>query len=201
MNQKPQHFFKYTCFTCTHIVYNPHSVQQVQAKIKEFECRFKSLKKTTRDGLACVNVKELVVHITDLQADDMPDHKVFLERKLKVLFKATDHYEVFGCLNLYWNYLAPGLLEHIIEEFSGEQVKSQMKVYKIDLHQFMSITPAKVFCQAQTKRSDLRPPPGIAGRGGERHVIVRMGKLKMLKLCVDVPVKNISLLFLQASRS
>ena len=173
-------------------------MEQVRAKVKEFECRFKTLKETTRDGLAHVNVKDLVVHITDLQADDMPDHKVFLEKKFKVLFKATDHYEVFGCLNFHWNYLAPELLEHIIDGFSGEQVRSQMKVYKIDLHQFMSITPAKVFCQTQTKR-EVRPPPGREGRGMEWE---EWENWKRLLNCVSLwQLKPKVLFFLQASRS
>ena len=59
----------------------PMSVEYVQAKILSFEKRFNALKKTTRDTLErCrVTIKEVADALMSLPADDMDEHKVFLE--------------------------------------------------------------------------------------------------------------------------
>ena len=144
---------------------NPSIVEQIQANIDEFEDRFTTLKKITRDGLGGVDKNEIVVYLTDLQADDMPSHKVFPESTLHVLSNTDDHYDIFGCLDWYWNYLAPELLEKILRAFSGEEVQTQMKTYQHDIHQFMSETPVESFCQSQMGKEQESPPPGTIVRG------------------------------------
>jgi len=84
--------------------------------------------------------------------DDMPEHKVFLKENMNDMLQAEDLFKLFLLLNLYWNYLAYHLLEHLIKEFSLEEEKGKMEKYKSDLHQFMWDTPLKVFCDTQKKR-------------------------------------------------
>lgn len=137
-------------------------MEVVQAKIHEFEQQFKSLKKWTREVLESRNtdVKEVVDCLTDLPADDMLEHKVFLKENMHDLLEAKSLLELFPRLNLYWNYLAYHLLEHLIKEFSVEEVKGKMETYKTDLHQFMWDTPLEVFCKTQKKRA-VKIPEGF----------------------------------------
>lgn len=137
------------------------SVEEIKAKIREFEDRFKSMKRLTRQGLerrgTAASVRVVVERLTDLRADDRPDHAVFLADNMHIMFKADDHHELFGTLNTYWDYLSYHLLEHIILEFSIAEVKGEMEEYKIDLGRFRRATPLKLFGEAQTRRR-RRPP-------------------------------------------
>ena len=75
--------------------------------------------------------------LTELSVDDMPEHKMFLKQQMDDLLRAESLFKLFLHLNLYWNYLAYHLLEHLIKEFSVEEVKGKMKKYESDLQQFL----------------------------------------------------------------
>lgn len=120
------------------------------------------MKRLTRTNLESrnIDVKAVVECLTELPADDMPEHKVFLNEHMDDLLLAESLFKLFLRLNLYWNYLAYHLLEHIIKEFIVEEVKGEMKKYKSNLLQFMRNTPMKMFRQAQKERV-MDPPPGF----------------------------------------
>ena len=107
-------------------------VKKVETEIHDLEQKFKDLKKSTREflELRCVGVKEVVECLTDLHADDMLEHKLFLEKNLDQLFQAESLLKLFLRMNLYWSYLSYHLLEHIIKELSVEEVKKMMEEYK-----------------------------------------------------------------------
>ena len=136
------------------------TVQYVQAKIRQFQKRFNTLKKSTRECLERlrVPVKRVADALTSLPSDDVEEHKQFLESHLSALYHADDHSELFGTMNLHWNYQNPQLLDHLIREFNMEGVKGEMKTYKEDLQQFRKNTPLKLFCQSQ-KKQRIKPPP------------------------------------------
>ena len=136
------------------------TVQYVQDEIRQVEKRFNALKKSTREYLEKlgVPVKRVADALTSLPAEDVGEHKQFLESHLSVLYQALDHSELFGTMNFHWNYQNPQLLDHLIREFNLEGIKGEMKTYKEDLQQFRKKTPLKLFCQSQ-KRKRIRPPP------------------------------------------
>ena len=138
----------------------PTSIQYVQAKIRQFEKRFNALKKSTRECLERlqVPVKRVADALTSLPADDVDEHKQFLESHLSALYQAPDHSELFGTMNFHWNYQNPQLLDHLIREFNLEGVKCEMRTYKEALQQFRKKTPLKLFCQSQKKKR-IKPPP------------------------------------------
>ena len=137
------------------------SVVEIRERITQFEDRFKDLKKHTRQGLErqgpLASVQVVVERLTDLRADDKPDHKVFLQGSLHIMFRAENHFELYGTLNSYWDYLAYHLLDHLIREFSIREAKNGMEAYKIDLQRFRRATPLRLFCQAQRKQH-VEPP-------------------------------------------
>ena len=151
-------------------VLGPMSVTYVQAKVRRFEKRFNDIKKETRDTLQrrSVKIKAMADALLSLPADDMDEHKVFLESRIVNIYNANDHSELFGILSCYWNYLSYHLLEYLITEFSLEEVKGQMEVYKRDLQQFRMQIPLKMFCQSQ-KRRRVDPPPGFRKVVVEHH--------------------------------
>ena len=103
-------------------------------------------------------MKRVADVLTSLPADDMDEHKIFLESHLSALYQAPDHSELFGTMNFHWNYQNYQLLDHVIREFDLEEVIGEMKTYKEDLQQFRRETPLKLFCKSH-KKKHIEPPP------------------------------------------
>ena len=136
------------------------SCEYVKAKIKNFEKRFNDLKKVTRD---CLEKRDIAVRrvadaLTSLPADDVDEHKQFLESHISAFYQAHDNSELFGILNPNWNYLSYQLLDHLIQEFDLAEVKGKMETYKKHLRQFREKTPLTLFCQTQKKRQLNQDP-------------------------------------------
>ena len=67
-------------------------------------------------------------------------------------------------LNAFWDYLNPFLLEHFVENYGGEHLKSEMKAYLYHHELFMKNTYINDFLEAlppSHKRLLARPPPGL----------------------------------------
>ena len=138
------------------------SSQDVRTKIRELEKRFNDLKKVTRECLEKhgVTVKRVADALMSLPADDVIEHKQFLESHVRAFYQAIDHSELFGTLSTNWNYLSYQLLDHLITEFDLNEVKCKMEAFKEDLRQFREKTPLTLFCQTQ-KRRRLRLEPAF----------------------------------------
>ena len=136
------------------------TVQYVQDEIRQFEKRFDDMKEASLECLEKkgVPVKRVARALTSLPADDMDEHKQFLESHLGALHQAPDHSQLFGTMDFHWNYQNYQLLDHIIREFNLERVKDTMKTYKEDLQQFRKKTPLKLFRQSHRKKR-IKPPP------------------------------------------
>ena len=126
----------------------------VNAKIKKFEKRFNQLKREIRNSLRQSNIpiEKIADTLSDMPADDVPEHKQFQDACLHLLYRADDHNELFGTLNPYVNYLSYHLLDYLVDEFDLKAIKDEMETYKKDLKRFREKTPLKLFCGTQTKR-------------------------------------------------
>ena len=135
------------------------TAQYVKDQIKQFEKRFCAVKKASREYLQRhgVSVKRIASSLTSLPADDMVEHKQFLESHLSKIYQAPDHFELFGVLDFHWNYQNYQLLDYLIHEFDLEGIKNVMNIYKEDLRLFRKKTPLKLFCKSQKKR-DMELP-------------------------------------------
>ena len=136
------------------------SVEDIRVTIYKLEDCFKIMKEHTLQGLEqlgkSASVRVVVLKLTDLRVVEKREHKVFLESNVSIMSSAADHYGLFSILNLYWDYLAYHLLDHLIREFSITEVKVEMEQYKIHLQKFRTATPLGLFCQAQ-KNGYLEP--------------------------------------------
>ena len=112
------------------------------------------MKKVTRECLEKreVPVDSVVEVLTSLPADNVKEHKQFLESHASAFSQAQKVSELFIIMNPNWNYLSYQLLDHLIKEFDLDEVKGEMEAYKKDLQQFREKTPFMVFCKSQTKR-------------------------------------------------
>ena len=130
-------------------------IAQIEDEIKQFEKRFNQLKQRCVKNLQkrSVSVRKVVRTLTNLPADDIDEHKMFLERKL---FKAPDHVVLIGQLSLNMNYLTYHLLDYLANEFNLRDVKPEMNLYKSDLKQFRMRTPLILFCN--TQKRFVEPP-------------------------------------------
>ena len=106
-------------------------ITQIEDEIKQFEKRFNQLKQRCVEYLQkrSVPVRKVVRTLTNLPADDTDEHKMFLERKLKDLYKAPDHDMLIGQLSLKMNYLSYHLLDYLANEFNLGDVKPEMELY------------------------------------------------------------------------
>ena len=135
------------------------SSREVQAEIEMLDKRFNDLKHRIRECLESygIAVKQVADALTALPADDLEEHKQFLESHVTALFKAANHSVLFGTMNFHWNYLNYPLLDHLIRKFDLKEVKGEMKAYKNDIQQFRLKTPLTLFCRTQ-KRRHIKPP-------------------------------------------
>ena len=150
----------------------------MKQEISVLEGKFNELKAATIQCLERfrISVTCIVYTLTALQADDMGEHKMFLEQNRDTLNQSQNHWELFGSLNLhYWNYLAYHLLDHLIVELfrtyhyltdvngktmkqSLTVIKGNMESYKTELMDFRIRTSLHLFCKAQKEKIDDPPP-------------------------------------------
>ena len=157
------------------MVSEPSQLVAVKGEIKVLKGRFNAMKISTVKCLENLHVGVMaIIHI--LMSLHVDNHQVFLEEDRERFNLCQNHWELFGELNFYWNYLSYHLLVHLIKEVSriyqsltdvkeeiAEQslkdVKGQMDLYNEDLESFRRNTPLLLFCQAEKCR--VHPPPGF----------------------------------------
>ena len=155
------------------MVSEPSQIVAVKGEIKVLKGRFNAMKISTVKWLERlqVNVTAIVHILMSLRIDD---HEVFLEEDRERFNQCQNHWELFGILNFYWNYLSYYLLVHLIKKVSGahqsdikekiakQSLEEQMSLYKGDLAQFRKKTSVLMFCQAEKWRVRVEdPPPGF----------------------------------------
>ena len=138
------------------------SSEEVKKMISDLDKRFDSLKNTVKQSLKKqrVSVERVADVLTSLSAEEDDHYRMFLEDHDhgRALFKADDIPQLFGTMNLHWNYLDPPPLDGLAKKFELKEPKQQIEVYKSDLQQFRMKTPLTLFCQTQ-KRKRVKPPP------------------------------------------
>ena len=102
--------------------------------------------------------------ITLLPTSVKGEYQKYLKELLPEIYRSESIEEIFGHLNLLWNYLHFGLLQHIIEIYGDEGLKQQMKEYSAAVETFRGETPLHVFLSAQPKRQYCEVPAGLKRR-------------------------------------
>ena len=106
------------------------------------EIKFDQLVDKSQDGLIENNIplQRLKRCITRLHASIRYQHIAFIRENMKAITHAESMEEIFGVLNLYWDFLNYTLLEHIVNEFGNNDTKAAMVNYVTELVAFRKAT-------------------------------------------------------------
>ena len=159
-------------FLCYHIpiATDSSAVAALQGEIESFHRRFNSIKFATINCLKQCRIAVFQVVYLLTSVLPLSDHRSFLKREMKKLNESSDHYVLFGKLNLYWNLFSYGLLKGLVEELvvedSGfEIVSHNMTKYEQDMEKFRETTTLALFCEVDPDMLGLQeaddPPPGF----------------------------------------
>ena len=135
----------------------------VQADISRLEYHFDSLRTATRQKLekAGVSVTSLLDRLYYLPTAKRDQHREFFLRYDKTFAECKSIEGVFRNLNMYWNYMNIGILEHLIKKFSLECLYTQLKVYEEELEYFMERTTLTEYYEVEADKQKIKPPDGF----------------------------------------
>ena len=107
-----------------------------------------------------IKVNAFVYELSTVRVAEKGEYKAFLEKKLDELSEKRDYFALFSHLNLYWTYLSPGLLRHLIYKIPClAKMKEDMGIYMTRLCEFRTRTPLKLFCEIN--KESIEPPEGF----------------------------------------
>ena len=135
-------------------------VEALEDRMKGLQQRFRSIRKSTilclvKCQVAIVTVVSLVTSILGFNV-----RKTFQEKYQKDIHQCKDHWELFGYLNFYWNYLSFNLLQQLLNENALKDcsdLKHEMVVYADDVERFRQDTTLLLFCCIGSEKYLLIP--------------------------------------------
>ena len=129
--------------------------QSVEVQVQYFEERFGYL-----IDKACGEVKGniephiLLSRVTYLPVSVRPQHRSFIGEKLTNIPPPVTFESIWSILNLYWDFLNYGLLEHVINKCGSNDLKQQMHAYVEELSTFKQTTRLCDFIRSWPCRDD-----------------------------------------------
>ena len=132
----------------------------MECQVEGFERKFGTLThKAYQEVNSQMEPPEFLSRITYLpvSAGARTLHRSFIEEKLTNIPPPETFAKIWSILNLYWDFLNYGLLEHVINECGSEDLKQQMQDYVYQLSTFKQTTRLCDFIESWPCRDD-RPP-------------------------------------------
>ena len=144
--------------------------QTVQEQVQHFENTFGDLV-----DKACKEVKKIdpnifLSRVTYLPVSVRQEHRSFIEERLTNITPPETFAKIWSVLNLYWDFLNYGLLEHVISKCGSEGLKQQMQHYILELSIFKQTTRLCDFIKNWPCRNE-RPPERYL-----KEVVLKMQK-------------------------
>ena len=133
--------------------------------MKGLRQRFASIRKSMIVCLEKCQVAAMTVVTVLSSIFGFDVRKAVLDKHHKDLGKVERKSELFGYLNLYWNYLEYKPFSVLIRKLALKQsafagVRNEMAEYVEDVEKFREGTPLALFCQA-VPYMERQPPPGL----------------------------------------
>ena len=133
----------------------PHNVED---QVQYFENRFGNLvHKACREVNGKMELHIFLSRVTYLPVSDRTQHRSFIEKKLTNIPPPVTFENVWSTMNLYWDFLNYGLLEHVINQCGSEDLKEQMQDYVDQLSTFKKTTRLCDFIESWPCRDDGPP--------------------------------------------
>ena len=123
------------------------SKRPVPECIRIMEIKLGQLVDNVQDGLIEQNIslQRLKRCVTLLPASIKHQHVAFIRENMRTITHSESMEEIFGVLNLYWDFLNYTLLEHIVTEFGTNDTKAAMAKYISELVAFRKTTKLSAF--------------------------------------------------------
>ena len=143
--------------------------QTVEEQVQYFENAFSNLV-----DKACEQVKGqvephiLLSRVTCLPVSARTQHRSFIKTNLTNIPPPVTFESIWSILNLYWDFLNYGLLEHVINKCGSEGLKQQMLAYVDELSIFKQRTRLCDFIESWPCRDDGPPEDRL------KKVVVKM---------------------------
>ena len=110
----------------------------------------------------------LLSRVTCLPVSVRTQHRSFIEEKLSNIPPPETFTKIWSILNLYWDFLNYGLLEHVINQCGSEDLKQQMQDYVYELSTFKQTTRLCDFIESWPCRDDGPPEDRL------KKVVIKM---------------------------
>ena len=144
----------------------PHTVED---QVRCFESKFRTfVDKTYQEMNSKMDPSVFLSRITCLPVSARTQHRSFIEEKLSNIPPPVTFVNIWTKLNLYWDFLNYGLLEHVISNFGSEDLKQNMQEYVHQLSAFKQTTRLCDFIESWPCRDDGPPEDRL------KKVVVKM---------------------------
>ena len=160
---------------CTWIPFNtithsghasPHSVKD---QVCYFDSKFRCLvTKAYQEVNGKMKPSDFLSRVTCLPVSDRTQHRSFITKNLANIPQSATFVNIWTILNLYWDFLNYGLLEHVISNFGSDGLKQQMQNYVDELSTFKQTTRLCDFIDSCPCRDDEPPQDSL------KKVVVKM---------------------------
>ena len=109
----------------------------MESQVKYFDDEFSSLAdKAYQEVSREMEPSTFLARVTYLPVSSRQQHRSFIKKNLTHIRKPVTFEKIWSILNLYWDFLNNGLLEHVINKFGSEDLKHQMHDYLDELSTF-----------------------------------------------------------------
>ena len=147
----------------------PTQPRSVEDQVCYFDSTFRSLvNKTYQEVNGKMEPDDFLSRVTCLPVSDRMQHRSFVEKKLINIPPPLTIVNIWCILNLYWDFLNYGLLEHVISNFGSEDLKQQMQDFVHELSTFKQTTLLCDFIESWPCRDDGPPEDCL------KKVVVKM---------------------------
>ena len=144
----------------------PHTVED---QVQYFESKFcKFVDKTYQEVNSKMDPSVFLSRITCLPVSARTQHRSFIEEKLTNIPPPVTFVNIWTKLNLYWDFLNYGLLEHVIKQCGSEDLKQQMQDYVDELSTFKQTTRLCDFIESWPCGDDEPPEDRL------KKVVIKM---------------------------
>ena len=141
----------------------------VEEQVQYFESKFHTfVDQAYQEVNSKMNPSVFLFRITRLCVSARRQHQSFIEEKLTNIPPPVTFENIWTKLNLYWDFLNYGLLEHVINECGSEDLKQKMQEYVHELSTFKQTTRLCDFIESWPCRDDGPPEDRL------KKVVVKM---------------------------
>ena len=141
----------------------------VEDQVCYFDSTFRSLvNKAYQEVNGKMEPADFLSCVTCLPVSARTQHRSFIKENLTNIPQSATIVNIWTILNLYWDFLNYGLLEHVISNFGSEDLKQQMQNYVDELSTFKQTTRLCDFIGSWPCRDDGPPEDCL------KKVVVKM---------------------------